>query len=71
MNRLLAAAVITVVLAPAVSTGEPLTKAERDKVVQYLSTTRDQVISEVSKRLTRRGTSSRTGPLVGRRSVET
>ena len=49
MNRFLAAAVITVVLAPAVSTGEPLTKAERDKVVQYLSTTRDQVISEVSK----------------------
>ena len=49
MSRFLAAAVMAVVLAPAVSTGEPLTKAERDKVVQYLSTTRDQVISEVSK----------------------
>ena len=49
MTRLLAAALMAVVLAPAVSTGEPLTKAERDKVVQYLTTTRDQVMSEVSK----------------------
>lgn len=49
MNRILAAAVMTVVLAPAIAAGEPLTKAERDKVVQYLSTMRDQVISEVSK----------------------
>jgi uncharacterized damage-inducible protein DinB len=49
MTRFLAAALMAVVLAPAVSTAEPLTKAERDKVVQYLTTTRDQVMSEVSK----------------------
>lgn len=49
MTRRLGAAVIAVMLIPALSAAEPMTKAERDKVVQYLSTTRDQVISEVSK----------------------
>ena len=49
MNRILAAAIAMLVLAPAVPTGEPISKPDRDKVVQYLMTTRDQVIAETEK----------------------
>jgi hypothetical protein len=49
MNRILATAIALFVLAPAVPSGEPISKPDRDKVVQYLMTTRDQVMAETDK----------------------
>jgi uncharacterized damage-inducible protein DinB len=49
MNRVLATAIALFVLAPAVPSGEPISNPDRDKVVQYLMTTRDQVIAETEK----------------------
>ncbi|HKY21395.1 MAG TPA: DinB family protein [Vicinamibacterales bacterium] len=43
------AAMAMVVLAQAVPSGEEISKADRDKVVQYLTTTRDQVIAETER----------------------
>ena len=50
MKRWLATAVMTlVVLAPAVPSGETISKQDRDAAVKYLMTTRDQVIAETEK----------------------
>jgi hypothetical protein len=50
MKPVLAAAVMTlVVLAPAVPSGETISKQDRDAVVKYLTSTRDQVLAETEK----------------------
>ena len=49
MNRILNTAILMLVLAPAVPSGEALSKQDRDAVVKYLTTTRDQVIAETEK----------------------
>ena len=48
MNRILAASLMLVVLAPAVP-GAEISKQDRDTLVKYLTTTRDQVIAETEK----------------------
>jgi uncharacterized damage-inducible protein DinB len=50
IKRLFAAAVMTmVVMAPALPAGEAISKVDRDAVVKYLTTTRDQVMAETEK----------------------
>jgi hypothetical protein len=49
MSRILAAAIVMLALAPAVPSGEAMSKQDRDAVVKYLTTTRDQVIAETEK----------------------
>lgn len=49
MNRLFIIAVALLVAVPAVSSGEPVSKHDRDALVKYLATTRDQVIAETEK----------------------
>ena len=48
-RRRVLAVIASLLLAPAFPSGAPISKPERDKVVQYLSTTRDQVIAETEK----------------------
>ena len=49
MNRILPAVIVMLALAPAVPSGEAISKQDRDAVVKYLTTTRDQVIAETEK----------------------
>ena len=49
MTRTLTAAIVMLVLAPAVPSGEAISKQDRDAVVKYLTTTRDQVVAETEK----------------------
>ena len=49
MHRILAAAIVVLMLTPAIPSGEAVSKQERDAVVKYLSTTRDQVVAETEK----------------------
>ena len=49
MNRILPAAIVMLALAPAVPSGEAISKQDRDAVVKYLTTTRDQVVAETEK----------------------
>jgi uncharacterized damage-inducible protein DinB len=46
MNRIVTAAILMLILAPAAPSGEAISKQDRDAVVKYLTTTRDQVIAE-------------------------
>ena len=48
-RRHVLAVIASLLLAPAFPSGAPISKPERDKVVQYLSSTRDQVIAETEK----------------------
>jgi hypothetical protein len=49
MNRIFLAAIAVLILAPAIPSGAEISKQDRDAVVKYLSTTRDQVIAETEK----------------------
>jgi len=49
MNRIVTAAILMLILAPAAPSGEAISKQDRDAVVKYLTTTRDQVIAETEK----------------------
>jgi len=49
MNRIVTAAILMLILAPAAPSGEAISKQDRDTVVKYLMTTRDQVIAETDK----------------------
>ena len=49
MNRIVTAAILMLILAPAAPSGEAISKQDRDTVVKYLMTTRDQVIAETEK----------------------
>ncbi len=49
MNRIVTAAILMLILAPAAPSGEAMSKQDRDTVVKYLMTTRDQVIAETEK----------------------
>jgi uncharacterized damage-inducible protein DinB len=49
MNRIVTAGILMLILAPAAPSGETLSKQDRDAVVKYLTTTRDQVIAETEK----------------------
>ncbi len=48
-RRRVLAIIASLLLAPAFPSGAPISKPDRDKVVQYLSTTRDQVLAETEK----------------------
>ena len=48
-RRRVLAIIASLLFAPAFPSGAPISKPDRDKVVQYLSTTRDQVIAETEK----------------------
>ena len=48
-RRRVLAIIASLLLAPAFPSGAPISKPDRDKVVQYLSTTRDQVVAETEK----------------------
>jgi hypothetical protein len=49
MNRFVTTAIVMLILAPAAPSGEAISKQDRDTVVKYLMTTRDQVIAETEK----------------------
>jgi uncharacterized damage-inducible protein DinB len=49
MNRIVTAGILMLILAPAAPSGEAISKQDRDAVVKYLTTTRDQVIAETEK----------------------
>ena len=49
MNRIVSAAIVILILVPAMPSGEAISKQDRDAVVKYLTTTRDQVIAETEK----------------------
>ena len=49
MNRIVTTAIVMLILAPAAPSGEAISKQDRDTVVKYLMTTRDQVIAETEK----------------------
>jgi hypothetical protein len=49
MRRVVTTAIVMLIFAPAVPSGEAISKQDRDAVVKYLTTTRDQVIAETEK----------------------
>jgi uncharacterized damage-inducible protein DinB len=49
MKRIFVTGLLLLVLAPAAPSGEAISKQDRDAVVKYLTTTRDQVIAETEK----------------------
>lgn len=49
VKRMLAVAMMIIVLTPAVPWGEQISKQDRDKLVEYLARTRDQVLAETEK----------------------
>lgn len=49
MNRIVTAAIVMLILAPAAPSGEAISTQDRDTVAKYLMATRDQVIAETAK----------------------